>query len=382
MNLFLNKNLYCTAGALVLLCAASHVAHAQDEVPLDRLSLPEGFQAEVYVSGIENARQMALTPSGTLFVGSRQAGNVYAVVDRDADHVADEVVIIASGLNMPSGVAFHDGSLFVGAVNRVLRYDRIEETLANPPEPVVVTDQLPTDRPHGWKYLGFGPDGKLYVPVGAPCNICDRTDEDPRFGTILRMNGNGSDEEIFAHGVRNSVGFDWQPGTGDLWFTSNGRDRLGDESPPDTLNHAPEAGFHFGFPFCHGGDLRDPEFSDRPCSEFRPPAQKLGPHVASIGMTFYTGEMFPDEYRNQAVIAEHGSWNRTPEAGHTGYRLTVAHIEGDRVVTTETFADGWLNADNTWWGRPADVVMMTDGSLLVSDDTANAIYRISYDSTR
>ena len=382
MSLVLNTNRCRVLVACLLLLTGSHLARAQNEIPLDRLSLPEGFQAEVYVAGIENARQMALTPSGTLFVGSRQAGNVYAVVDSDGDYVADQVITVASGLNMPSGVAFHDGSLFVGAVNRVLRYDGIEEMLSDPPAPVVVTDQLPTERPHGWKYLGFGPDGMLYVPVGAPCNICDRTDEDPRFGTILRMSANGSDEEIFAKGVRNSVGFDWQPETGDLWFTSNGRDRLGDESPPDTLNHAPESGFHFGFPFCHGGDLQDPEFSDRPCSEFRAPAHRLGPHVASIGMTFYTGEMFPDEYRNHAVIAEHGSWNRSPEAGHTGYRLTVANIDGDRVVGASTFAEGWLNADNTWWGRPADVVMMADGSLLVSDDTANAIYRIHYDSAR
>ena len=281
---------------------------------------------------------------------------------------------------MPNGVAFRDGALYVAEVNRVLRYDGIESRLDDPPEPVVLNDQLPTERAHGWKYLGFGPDGKLYVPVGAPCNICDRTGEDPRFGTILRMNPDGTEEEIFAHGVRNSVGFDWHPGTGDLWFTNNGRDRLGDETPPDTLHHAPEPGLHFGYPFCHGGDLQDPEFSNRSCSEFRAPARKLDPHVAAIGMTFYTGSMFPESFRNQVIIAEHGSWNRTDEAGHIGYRLTVVRLEGDEAVGYETFVDGWLGADNEWWGRPADVLMLPDGSLLVSDDTAHAIYRITYGS--
>ncbi len=348
------------------------------EIPLDRLNLPDGFRIEVFASGVENARQMALSPDGTLFVGTRQAGNVYAVLDENKDHVADKVVTVASGLNMPSGVAFRDGALYVAEVNRVLRYDGIESRLDSPPEPVVLNDQLPTERAHGWKYIGFGPDGKLYVPVGAPCNICDRTGEDPRFGTILRMDPDGSGEEIFARGIRNSVGFDWQPGTGELWFTNNGRDRLGDESPPDTLHHAPEAGLNFGYPFCHGGDLQDPEFSDRSCREFRPPAQKLGPHVASIGMTFYTGSMFPAEYRNQIFIAEHGSWNRTPEAGHTGFRLTVVKIDGDRTVGYETVADGWLGSDNESWGRPVDVLVMPDGSLMVSDDTAHVFYRISY----
>ena len=359
---------------------AGSVALSAQDIPLDRLTLPSGFKVELYATGIENPRQMALSPNGTLFVGTRQAGNVYAVVDDDNDHLADRVVTIASGLMMPNGVAFRDGDLYVAELSRVLRFDEIESHLDSPPEAIVLNDGLPQERLHGWKYLGFGPDGKLYVPVGAPCNICDRTEEDPRFGTILRMNSDGTGEEIFAHGIRNSVGFDWQPETDELWFTNNGRDRLGDGMPPDTLHHAPEAGLHFGYPFCHGGDLQDPEFSDRPCGEFRPPAQRLGPHVASIGMKFYTGSMFPLEYRGQIFIAEHGSWNRSPEAGHTGYRLTVVHVEGDRAAEYETFAEGWLGADNQWWGRPADVLVMPDGSLLVSDDTANAIYRITYDS--
>lgn len=358
--------------------AASATVFAQD-LPLDRLTLPPGFSIEVYASGIENPRQMALSPSGTLFVSTRRAGNVYAVLDTDTDQIADRVVTIAGGLTMPNGVAFRDGDLYVAEINRVLRFDDVESHLESPPEPVVINDGLPTERSHGWKYLGFGPDGKLYVPIGAPCNICDRTGEDPRFGTIVRMNPDGTGEEIFARGIRNSVGFDWQPGTDELWFTNNGRDRLGDEMPPDTLHHAPEAGLHFGYPFCHGGDFQDPEFDDRPCAEFEPPARKLGPHVASIGMKFYTGSMFPPEYHNQIFIAEHGSWNRSSEAGHTGYRLTVVHVDGDRAGEYDTFVDGWLGSDNEWWGRPADVVVMPDGSLLVSDDTANAIYRITYD---
>ena len=370
---------FIVATVVAVAAVGTWAALSAQDLPLDRLTLPSGFKVEVYASGIENPRQMALSPSGTLFVSTRQAGNVYAVVDDDDNHVADRVVTVASGLMMPNGVAFRDGNLYVAEINRILRFDGVESDLDFPPDPVVVNDGLPTERPHGWKYLGFGPDGKLYVPVGAPCNICDRTGDDPRFGTILRMNPDGTGEEIFARGIRNSVGFDWQPGTSELWFTNNGRDRLGDETPPDTLHHAPEAGLHFGYPFCHGGDLQDPEFSDRPCSEFRPPARKLGPHVAAIGMTFYTGSMFPPEYRNQIFIAEHVSWNCSSEAGHTGYRLTTVRVDGDQVVSYDTFADGWLGSDNEWWGRPADLVVMPDGSLLVSDDTANAIYRITYE---
>ena len=351
---------------------------AQD-IPLEQLTLPEGFKIEVYASNIENPRQMALGSGGTVFVGTRRAGNVYAVLDDNDDHLADPVVTIASGLMMPNGVAFRNGNLFVAEINRVLRFDAIESNLDSPGEPVVLNDTLPTERAHGWKYLGFSPDGQLYVPVGAPCNICDRTDEDPRFGTILRMNPDGTGEEIFAQGVRNSVGFDWQPETEELWFTNNARDRLGDQTPPDTLHHAPEAGLHFGYPFCHGGDLQDPEFNQRPCNEFSSPAQKLGPHVASIGMKFYTGSMFPPEYHKQIFIAEHGSWNRSPEAGHTGYRLTVVRVNGDQTLNYETFAEGWLTSDNESWGRPTDVLVMPDGSLLVSDDTANVIYRITYE---
>ena len=364
---------------LVVTCSSVLLAQTgPSEPPLERLTLPPGFSIEVYAANVPNARQMALSPNGTLFVSTRRAGNVYAVVDDNGDQTADRVLTLDSGLNMPNGVAFRNGSLYVAEINRILRYDEIESQLTAPPEPVVVNDTLPTERAHGWKFIDFGPDGRLYVPVGAPCNICDNEETDPRFATILSMQPDGSDLTIYAHGVRNSVGFDWHPTTDELWFTNNGRDRLGDTEPADTLHHAPSTGLHFGFPFCHQGNIQDPEFNTRPCSEFRPPAQRLGPHVASLGMEFYTGNMFPGSYRNEIFIAEHGSWNRTAEAGHTGYRLTVARLDGNQVVGYDVFAEGWLQDNNEAWGRPVDVQVMPDGALLVSDDTANTIYRITY----
>ena len=354
-------------------------ACGQQPASLDRISLPPGFSIDIYAEGLSNPRSMALSPNGTLFVGTREApqniarggsagaGQVYAVLDRDNDQKADEVITIDTGLNAPNGVAFRDGSLYVAEINRILRYDLIESRLDNPPEPVVVTDAFPTDWMHGWKFIAFGPDGKLYVPVGAPCNVCDRADDEPRYGSITRMNPDGSELEVFASGIRNSVGFDWHPATNELWFTSNGRDGLGDETPPDVLNRADRQGMHFGFPYCHGGDLPDPQFGEaRPCADFEPPALGLGPHVAALGMRFYTGDMFPERYRNQIFIAEHGSWNRSPAAGHTGYRLMVVHLAGDRPVEYEVFADGWLQDDNTAWGRPVDVLVMPDGAAAAS----------------
>lgn len=364
---------------------------AGQPVALERLTLPAGFSIEVYAEGLEHPRSMVRSPNGTLFVGSREdvqrlargaspeAGKVYAVVDTDQDHRADEIITIAEGLNAPNGVAFNDGALYVAEISRILRYDDIEAQLRNPPEPVVVIDTLPTDWMHGWKFIAFSPDGKLYVPVGAPCNVCDREADEPRYSTILRMNPDGSELEIVARGVRNSVGFDFHPRTGELWFTNNGRDMLGDEGPPDTLNHVTETGQHFGFPFCHAGDLIDPEFGDaRSCDEFRPPTRKLGPHVAALGMRFYTGQMFPERYHEQVFIAEHGSWNRSPDAGHTGYRLTVVDQSDEDGGSYEVFAEGWLTDDNIGWGRPVDVLVMPDGALLVSDDRLGVIYRISY----
>ena len=340
---------------------------------MSEIAVPPGFHIAVYAGDVPGARQMALGPAGVVFVGSRPEGKVYAVVDRDGDHRAEQVHVVASGLNSPSGIAFRDGTLYVAAVSRVLRLRDLGRDLARPPKPEVVSDAFPSDAHHGWKFIAFGPDGKLYVPVGAPCNIC--TPPGPLYATITRLDLAGGRPEVVARGVRNSVGFDFDPATGDLWFTDNGRDWLGDDQPPDELNHLTRVGEHFGFPFCHGNGIRDPEHNaGRPCAEFTPPARELGPHVAAIGMRFYTGRMFPEKYRGGIFIAEHGSWNRSTPIG---YRVSFVKIEGGRATSYEPFASGWLKGSSAS-GRPADVLVMPDGALLVSDDKAGRIYRISY----
>ncbi len=363
--------LAATLGALQPACRSPALGST-----LDRIRLPEGFVIEPFAPDVPNARSMSLGPPGIVFVGTRQGGQVYAVVDRDGDHRADRVLTVARGLESPNGVAYREGKLYVAEIHRVLRFDAIDAWIDSPqgsPEPRVVRDDFPTDRHHGWKFIRFGPDGRLYVPVGAPCNVCLQDDE--RYASILRMDADGSGLEVFAHGVRNTVGFDWHPATGELWFTDNGRDRMGDDVPPDELNHAPKTGLHFGFPYCHGGDVPDPRFgARRPCSDFTAPAQKLGPHVAALGMRFYTGKSFPAKYHNQIFLAEHGSWDRSEPIG---YRVTLVRLEGGRAVSYEPFAEGWLQGDAAW-GRPVDVEVLPDGSLLVSDDRAGAIYRIRY----
>lgn len=342
-------------------------------LPLEDIKLPPGFKISIYASNVPKAREMVFGTNGTLFVGSFE-GNVYAIQDTDKDHKADKVITLTRSLLMPVGVDFREGSLYVSAVDKILRYDNIESRLENPPTPVVVNGSFPTDHAHGWKFIRFGPDGMLYVPVGAPCNVCKKDDE--RYATIMRMKPDGSDLEVFARGVRNTVGFDWHPETKELWFTDNGRDWMGDDLPPDELNNAPQKGLHFGFPYCHAGDLPDPELGkEHPCSEFIPPAIKLSPHAASLGMRFYTGRSFPEEYRGRIFFAEHGSWNRSKKIG---YRVSVVKIKGNQAVSYEPFAVGWLQGQKNW-GRPADVQVAPDGSLLVSDDFANVIYRISYE---
>ena len=348
-------------------------AGGQDALPLETIKLPAGFSIAV-VARVPNAREMTWGARGTLFVGSREAGKVYAVtLAPDDDPGKARVRVIASGLRQPVGVAFRDGALYFSAVDRILRLDNIESALDRPPNPVVVSDRFPGSGSHGWKFIAFGPDGKLYVPVGAPCNICE---PDPaRYANIMRMNADGSGLEVFASGVRNSVGFDWHPKTGELWFTDNGRDSLGDDVPSDELNHAPRAGLHFGYPYCHAGSIADPEFgSKHPCSAFTPPVAGLGPHVAALGMRFYTGTSFPAIYRDRIFVAEHGSWNRSRKSG---YRIAVVTVDGGRATASEIFAQGWLQGE-TAWGRPADVSVAPDGSLLVADDTAGVIYRIRY----
>lgn len=352
---------------------ASGLAHAAERLPLEQIRLPAGFAIEL-VARVPNARAMSLGAGHVLYVGSMREGKVYGL-ELDTSWRARQLHVVASGLAMPVGVAWREGSLYVSAVDRILRLDDIDRRLADPPTPVVVTDRLPRETHHGWKFIAFGPDGWLYVPVGAPCNICAPDAE--RYAAIFRLRPDGSALEIVARGVRNSVGFDWHPQTHELWFTDNGRDMLGDDSPPDELNRVARPGQHFGYPYCHGGTIADPEFgSQRTCREFEPPVQNLGAHVAALGMRFYNGSQFPAEYRQQVFIAEHGSWNRSRKIG---YRISLVRLVDGRAVAYETFASGWLQGE-TAWGRPSDVLVLPDGSLLVADDLAGAIYRITYSS--
>lgn len=343
---------------------------------LESINLPEGFKIEIYAEDVRDARSMALSPSGVLYVGNRNQDKVYALKDTDGDYKVDQKYVIAEDLNMPNGVAFRNGDLYVAEVGKMWKYAGIESDLSNAPTPELIYDDYPKDAHHGWKYIAFGPDGKLYVPVGAPCNICESRKEE--YASITRMNPDGSEREIFARGVRNTVGFTWHPDTGEMWFTDNGRDMLGDNMPPCELNKATKPGQHFGYPYCHGGDIADPEFGSKyPCSNFEMPARKLGPHVAPLGLKFYTGDMFPDNYKGHLFIAEHGSWNRSRKIG---YRVMMVKVENGKATSYDVFADGWLDEDEQEaWGRPVDVVVMLDGSLLVSDDKAGAIYRITYE---
>jgi len=362
--------------ALTLVLSACGISMPDNDagpLRLDQIELPDGFTIDIYTDALPEARSLHVTESGTVFVGTRRTGTIYALADTNGDHRADVTHTIASGLTMPNGVAMHEGALYVAEVSRILRFDAIEARLANPPEPVVVVDDLPEETHHGWKYIAFGPDGKLYVPVGAPCNICN---PEPPFASILRMNPDGSARETVARGVRNTVGFDWHPETGVLWFTDNGRDWMGDDTPPCELNRAPEPGLHFGYPHVHGTDVVDPDYgaSYQP-SDFTLPAQNLGPHVAPLGMEFYTGAMFPEAYRGQVFIAEHGSWNRSDKIG---YRVMLVRLnDAHEPVSYEPFATGWLQGDENW-GRPVDLEQLPDGSLLLSDDQSGVIYRISY----
>jgi glucose/arabinose dehydrogenase len=337
----------------------------------DSIDLPRGFTIELFADSVVGARSLALGDQGTVFVGSREAGRVYALVDGNHDGVAEEVVTIARGLNVPNGVAFREGSLYVAEISRILRYDSMESRLRNPPAPVVLVDGLPTEQHHGWKFIRFGPDGRLYIPVGAPCNTC--LPEDSTYASILSVNADGGDLRLEASGIRNSVGFDWHPATGDLWFTDNGRDWMGENEPPDELNHRTHRGEHFGFPYCYGQGIPDPDYQQRSCQELSGATVELGPHVAALGMRFYTGTTFPPEYRGQVFIAEHGSWNRLLA---NGYRITVVKERNGRFEY-EVFATGWETM-NRVWGRPVDVMVMPDGALLVSDDRADAVYRISH----
>jgi glucose/arabinose dehydrogenase len=353
------------------------MAEETSNLPLQKIKLPQGFKLSVFASDVENARSLTVSPSGTVFVGNRSEDKVYALKDTNGDGKADKKYVIASGLNMPNGVAFKDGDLYVAEVNRILKFSKIESKLSNPGQPQVIYDKFPTDKHHGWKFIAFGPDGKLYIPVGAPCNICLSKNE--VYASITRMNPDGTGLEIFAHGVRNTVGFDWHPDTKEMWFTDNNRDMMGDDLPPCEVNNATAAGLHFGYPFLHGSSVKDPEFHTKLPKglQITLPAKDLQAHVAPLGLRFYTGNMFPTEYKNNIFIAEHGSWNRSKKVGYKLSRMVLDN--NNKVVKYETFADGWLDDESQdVWGRPVDVVQLKDGSLLVSDDKAGVIYRITY----
>ena len=351
------------SAVVTLLCATSAAIASVDDI-----QLPPGFSIEEYAD-VPQARSLALGDRGTLFVSNRKGRSVYAVVESDDGRT--RTIELLDGMSTPNGIAFHDGDLYVAEIDRIYRYANVEDRLEDMPEAEVLDIDLPSDRHHGWRYIGFGPDDKLYISIGAPCNVCD----DFGYAQIIRVNPDGTERETFASGVRNSVGFTWHPETGDLWFTDNGRDMLGDDIPPCELNRAPRQGLHFGFPYCHGDDILDPKFGKkRDCANYTPPVQKLGPHVAPLGVKFYTGDMFPPEYRGQVFIAEHGSWNRSKKIG---YRISLVRLDGDTAISYEPFAFGWLQGQQVS-GRPVDLIVKQDGSLLVSDDQAGKIYRISY----
>jgi glucose/arabinose dehydrogenase len=355
--------------ALPAILAAGVVA--AEDPPLDLIRLPPGFTIEVFADDVPNARSMALGEKH-LFVGTRTAGVVHAIALENGPEGlrAGARTELATDLYLPNGVALRQGDLYVAEVNRILRFPDVEANIDEPAYEVVY-DGFPTVRHHGWKFIAFGPDDKLYVPIGAPCNVCD----EEGYAVITRMNPDGSGRETFAYGVRNSVGFTWAPDTGVMWFTDNGRDWMGDEIPPCEINRAPRAGMHFGFPYCHGGDVPDPDFAaGRSCDEFTPPVQQLAAHAAPLGLRFYTGEMFPEAYRGHLFVAEHGSWNREDPIG---YRVMMGRRDGDRLTDYRPFAEGWLQ-DGESWGRPVDILILPSGAMLVSDDKGDRIYRIRY----
>jgi glucose/arabinose dehydrogenase len=344
---------------------------------VSKIKLPPGFTISIFADNVTGARELAMSPGGTLFVGSFKFqdppnDSVYALRDDDGDHKADAVLKVATGLKNPNGVAFHDGDLYIAEINRILRIDDVEKNLQQPPAPVVVNDSYPADFHHGWKFIAFGPDGRLYVPVGAPCNICELK---PEYGLISSIKPDGSDRQVYARGIRNSVGIAWHPVTKEMFFTDNGRDLWGNDRPPEELNHAPKAGLHFGFPYRYGKTLIDDTYPTQMTdADFTPPAVEFPAHNAALGPQFYTGAMFPAEYANQLFVASHGSWNRDPP---DGYRLMLVRFKDNHAVSWEPFATGWLQ-DGKFWGRPVDIEQMQDGSLLVSDDFAHVIYRITY----
>lgn len=346
---------------LMLLASASVQAK---KLPLDKLKLPPGFQISVWAE-VPGARSLAQAPDGRIFVGSRSGDKVFVVKD-------GKTSIFAEKLSTPNGVAFKDGKLYVAEISRILEFDAGPEVKL-PAKPLRTLSQtFPSDTHHGWKFIRFGPDGKLYVPVGANCNICD---PGTQFARIYKIDVNGNSKEEVAQGVRNTVGFDFHPATKELWFTDNGRDWMGDDRPPCEVNRLTKEGQNFGFPFCHGKNILDPDFGKgKKCADYVAPVVELRAHVAPLGMRFYTGSQFPSQYQNSIILAEHGSWNRSSPQG---YRLTFVKLNGSEMEKQESFIEGWLQGESAW-GRPVDVEVLPDGSMLISDDKAGVLYRLTY----
>ncbi|WP_413582317.1 PQQ-dependent sugar dehydrogenase [Bdellovibrio sp. HCB288] len=342
----------------------SELGFGAKDLPINKLKMPPGFEISVWAT-VPNARSIAQAPGGRFFVGNRGEDNVYLVQNGKAQ-------VFAEKLSVPNGVAFKDGKLYVAQVSEILEFS-VPDKVTTPQKPVrTLTQKFPTDGSHGWKFIRFGPDGKLYVPVGAPCNICDMGTE---YGRIYRIDVNGSSKEVVAEGVRNTVGFDWDPTSQNLWFTDNGRDWMGDNLPPDEINHLTKVGEHFGFPYCHGKNILDKEFGKgKDCKNYKAPEAELRAHVAALGMRFYNGKMFPSEYQGGIIYAEHGSWNRSAPQG---YMVGFAFMKDGKITTVKPLVEGWLQVGDAW-GRPVDVEVMEDGSVLISDDKAGVIYRLSY----
>ncbi len=337
---------------------------------LSTLDLPKGFEITYFAKNVDGARSIALGSQGVVFVGSR-SGSVYALLDKDLDGVAEKRVTIASNLNMPNGVTYRKGKLYVAEVHRILEFSNIDKNLKKNRKYTVFFSDLPDKKHHGWKFIKFGPDGDLYIPIGAPCNIC--LSKDKRFATLSRLSMKDRTLKIYAYGVRNSVGFDWNPSSGRLWFTDNGRDWMGDDMPPEEINVVRREGEHFGYPFCHGRDISDPKFGKgKDCKKYSKPVIELGAHQAALGLRFYKEKHFPKLYRSGFFVALHGSWNRSKKSG---YKVIWAHPKTKEV---KTFIKGWLRKDESVWGRPVDVEIYWDGSLLISDDFNDAIYRVIY----
>lgn len=353
----------------IIACLFSKLSMAID---LNSLTLPEGFEISFFAEDVLSARQMALSDGGIVYVGSMNAGNVYALKDVDGDGKADKKWTIAKHLKRPSGIAYKDGALYVADIDKILKFDDIDNKLNNPTSEVFF-DDLPSDRHHGWKFLRFSKQGDLIIPVGAPCNVCEAPTN--KHSRLFSLDMKSKELTEIASGIRNTVGFDFHPQTGELWFSDNGADMMGDDIPPDEINRISKSGTHFGYPYFHAGDIMDPKFGQgKSADDYEPPVLELGAHVAPLGIHFYRGKMFAKRYLNQLFVAEHGSWNRSKKAG---YKVGLVNIQDNKVVGYEDFVSGFMKNEKTF-GRPAAVAELPDGSLLVSDDFAHAIYRITY----